>query len=286
MSTKHTPYTQLTNAVRQSLSSLSESDRERVLAEWGKQKSTVSSLMEGSSSSTRAVVRRDPNRPKKAMSPYLVYSQMKREELRRTHPDLKAKDILREIGKTWKVDQNDKALVARLEEAHAKDVKRYEEAMKSYVPPVVDESEPQTKSKRRESTTPKKPTGYNLHNKEMAHVLAERNVSAKERFTVLGQMWKALTEEQREAYNARARAGDASAPAVAPVATPAPAVATKSSSRAKSPSPAVATTPAPAVATKQVPKKAPAPKKQLDSDDEELQEEAPKVAPARKVNRK
>lgn len=278
MSSKHTPFTQLTDCLRQSLSSLSESDRERVLSDWSRQKATVSSLMEGSSSSTRTV--KDPNRPKKAKNVFLIYSGEMREKLKTHQPPLDAKEMLKEIGKRWKVDSTNASLMERLNALHAQEVERYNTAMASYVAP--EGTTVATKTRRvRDPSAPKPQTGYNLHNKEMAPLLKEENVDPKERFKVLGARWKALTDAQREAYNVRAKSGEP-APAVAP----APASAKPSASRAKSPSAPAPATPAPAPATKQAPKKVPAQKKQVDSDDEELQEEVAPKAPTRKPVRK
>jgi len=45
---------------------------------------------------------KDPNAPKRPMTAYILFCNVKRPEIRAAHPDMDAKDVTREMGKMWR----------------------------------------------------------------------------------------------------------------------------------------------------------------------------------------
>ncbi|KAJ8775142.1 hypothetical protein K2173_020146 [Erythroxylum novogranatense] len=88
---------------------------------------------EGSSKNKKPKKKKDPNAPKKAMSGYLFFSQMERENVKKSNPGIAFGDITRAIGDKWK---NMSAEEKEPYEAKARaDKKRYKEEVSGYKNP-------------------------------------------------------------------------------------------------------------------------------------------------------
>jgi len=74
--------------------------------------------------------RKDPNAPKGALTAYIIFSNAKRDQVKKENPDIKFGDVAKKISALWKsVSASDKA---KFEKAAAEDKKRYEREMKDY----------------------------------------------------------------------------------------------------------------------------------------------------------
>lgn len=73
---------------------------------------------------------KDPNAPKKASSSYLFFNAENRDKVKKQNPDIKPKDIMKELGKMWKaLSEKDKVKYNKMADA---DKVRYANEMKSY----------------------------------------------------------------------------------------------------------------------------------------------------------
>ena len=85
--------------------------------------------------------------PKKAKSAYLYFCDLEREKLKVEKPEIKGKDVLKELGARWKLAQDDEEMIVELKEKADADKERYEDEKKNYVP--VEKPEIQEKPKKK-----------------------------------------------------------------------------------------------------------------------------------------
>nr|XP_043632672.1 FACT complex subunit SSRP1-like isoform X2 [Erigeron canadensis] len=116
----------------------SGSEKERVPKKESKKKPTVSKVSsskkrnndEGPSQSKKQKKKKDPNAPKKALSGFMFFSQLERENIRKEIPGISFKDIARVLGERW-----NKMTAEEKEPYEAKalaDKKRYQNQINDY----------------------------------------------------------------------------------------------------------------------------------------------------------
>ncbi len=71
--------------------------------------------------------KRDPNKPKRALTGFMFYSKQRRAEVQRESPELKFVDVGRQLGEEWK--RMPKAAKQPYEDLAIKDKERYKDAM-------------------------------------------------------------------------------------------------------------------------------------------------------------
>jgi hypothetical protein len=143
---------------------------------------------------------KDPDAPKRGKSSYIYFCVEKRESIKEANPDMSAKDIIKELGRVWREDVNDKdkAMYDKLSTA---DKNRYIDEMKDYTPPPGTGKLVEKKSKR--SKGPKRGlTAYIFYCTDMRDVLKNKNseLSTKEVTSLLGKGWRELSEKDRKPY--------------------------------------------------------------------------------------
>ena len=85
--------------------------------------------------------------PKKAKSAYLYFCDLDREKLKVEKPEIKGKDVLKELGARWKLAQDYEEMIVELKEKADADKERYEDEKKNYVPVEKPEIEEKPKKK-------------------------------------------------------------------------------------------------------------------------------------------
>ena len=155
---------------------------------------------------------KDPNAPKRPKSSYLFFCEDKRAEVKEDYPDLKATEITSKLGDLWKAlsDSDKTKYIEQAEEAK----ESYKEKMSSYVRPSDEEliqiaaSKKGKKGKKGEKrpkdpNAPKRPKSSYLFFCEDKRDLvkeAEPDLKATEVTSKLGQLWKALSDKQKQKY--------------------------------------------------------------------------------------
>lgn len=210
-------WTNVTKHVQKLVSeSVAEDDAESVMGAWKKQKPSfmklVSSQDESGTSTKRSGKRKtkDPNAPKKASSSYIFFCKDAREVIKRDSPDMKATDVIRELGRRWKA-LSDKERV-KYDKLSQEDKVRYAREMESYTPtesPEEDVSEGKKKrgGGRKKQTGPKKPTSaYLFYCADVRSQLKEDHPDKKmtDLSKMMGKMWKELPEEEKRLFHDRA----------------------------------------------------------------------------------
>ena len=83
-----------------------------------------------SEGTTKRKVVKDPNAPKKAISAYLYFNAENRDKVKKKNPDIKPKDIMKELGKMWKaLSEKEKVKYNKMAD---EDKARYDNEMKTY----------------------------------------------------------------------------------------------------------------------------------------------------------
>ena len=134
-------------------------------------------------------------------------------EERKNITDMKAKEVLVELGKRWKefkADKNNQEELDRYNELSANDKIRFQKEMKTYNPQKpTSESESEKsdgekpKVKKSKNNKPKKINGYNVFCTDNINSVKENNnnqLSRGDLMKELGKLWKALDEEQKQEY--------------------------------------------------------------------------------------
>merc|ERR1712072_1525117 len=154
--------------------------------------------------------KKDPNAPKRALTPYIFFLQKRRPELTAKHPNWKFTDIGKKLGSEWgsMTDSQKKSYVALA----AKDAKRFASAMKSYTPPPPSkrsEGDTKTRKKRRKKdpNAPKRAlTAYVFFLQKRRPELTAKRPNWK--FTdigkKLGSEWGSMTDSQKKSFVALA----------------------------------------------------------------------------------
>ena len=130
--------------------------------------------------------KRDPARPKRAMTPFLYYACEQRNILKENGDKMTLPEQSRHIAQLWKsVSDADKA---KYVEQAEKDKARYKDEMSRY--------EPTKKIKRPRSS-------YAFFMKDMRHKIAEENQekNPRELMADIAAAWKNISEQDKAKYN-------------------------------------------------------------------------------------
>jgi hypothetical protein len=130
--------------------------------------------------------KRDPARPKRAMTPFLYYACEQREILKARGDKMTLPDQSRHIAHLWKsVTEEDKAKYIAQSE---KDKRRYKDEMSRYEPPK--------KIKRPRSS-------YAFFMKDMRQEISEEHPdkNPRELMGYIAQAWKNISDEDKAKYN-------------------------------------------------------------------------------------
>jgi hypothetical protein len=162
-------------------------------------------------------IKKDPNAPKGAKSPYIFFSMAARTKLSVSNPELKAKEIMSRIGQMWReLPDEEKKQYNSLAKA---DKERYENEMASYVKPdwLLAAEAKQAASKRsgkgkkgasrKDPNAPKggKSAYIFFSTTQRDKVKAENpNLKAKEIMSKMGSLWTAMSEEEKGPFIAMA----------------------------------------------------------------------------------
>ena len=143
--------------------------------------------------------------PKRGRSAYIFFCVEKREEVKKKNPKISNTEILSEMGKMWK-SLSEKKKKPYVEMAEA-DKKRYEEEMKHYVPSEEEKATKESKVKGKKGgkvvkSSNRTLSAYLLFCKDNRGQVKDENPSSKmtEITTILGKMWKELSDKKKKPY--------------------------------------------------------------------------------------
>ena len=142
---------------------------------------------------------KDPNAPKKAKTGYMYFCDAKRAEVKEDNPEMKASEILSELGRLWgEMGEEDKE--EYIEQAK-EDKKRYESEYSEYEP-----SEGFTK-KGEKKTRKRAPSGYILFCQDNREKVKNDNseMNQTEITTELGKRWREASDKVKDKYNKKSK---------------------------------------------------------------------------------
>jgi len=113
----------MTQPEKQRFYELAQKDAERYQAE-------VAAYGGEETGRKRKRAKKDPNAPKRALSAFFFFSQIKRPDVQQGHPEWKVGQVAQELGRMWKdLDETEKK---KYEEMASRDKVRYEGEMRDY----------------------------------------------------------------------------------------------------------------------------------------------------------
>jgi len=175
----------------QGLKNLWAEEKEKIDEEMKKQ------VAEAFPKKTRA--KKSKNAPKNPKSAYIFYCQDERQNVKDEMPELKAKEILKELGGRWQGTGEETR--AKYQKMAEDDKVRYAEEMKTYDPSQdVEEEKPRKKRAKKAKNAPKNASGpYIFFCKEEREAIKEEmpNLTAKEIMTELGKRWKDIKDTKK-----------------------------------------------------------------------------------------
>lgn len=137
--------------------------------------------------------KKDPKAPKRVANVYIQFGKVMRPKLKKKFPDMKPKEIVKEISNQW-ADIKDTKKAEKYKQMVDEDKKRYDKEMKSYTPTPGFEK----KEKVRKRAT----SAYQFWCKDERSKMEKKFPDLKytELRKKMGEKWKKLSEEKKEPY--------------------------------------------------------------------------------------
>ncbi|OEU20514.1 SSrecog-domain-containing protein, partial [Fragilariopsis cylindrus CCMP1102] len=157
--------------------------------------------------------KKDPNKPKQALSAYMVYSNLNRERVKKENPSAKFGDMAKLIAADYKKLSGDE--LADVEKRVIKEKERYAREMKDYIPSAgfgedgVEKgatSGKKTKKKKDPNAPKRAMTAFMFYGMAMRPIIKKDQPEIKfsEMGKLIGEKWRAITPEEKEKYDAQA----------------------------------------------------------------------------------
>jgi hypothetical protein len=159
--------------------------------------------------------KKDPNRPKRNMSAFFLYSNANRERIKEENPEAKFGEIAKILSVEFKAISASER--ARWDQLAIEDKDRYQHAMESYDPPTASEPDsdsdsdaPKKKKKAKKKKDPNAPkrnqSSFFLYSNATRNDVKAANPEAKfgEIAQIISRHFKALPEEERAYWDEKA----------------------------------------------------------------------------------
>jgi hypothetical protein len=142
--------------------------------------------------------KKDPLKPKRVKSSYLIFCDSERKVIKNENPTLSTKDITCELGRRWKIIKTDKKKYKKYEELAKKDKERYMNEMKKYKPSEGFEIK---KGSNKDPNTPKRcKSAYLFFCNSVRNDIKQNNpeLSNKDITKEMGRLWKNVKTDKKE----------------------------------------------------------------------------------------
>ncbi|KAI9209548.1 high mobility group box domain-containing protein [Polychytrium aggregatum] len=157
---------------------------------------------------------KDPNRPARPMTSYLMFCEDIRDQVREQNPSFGPHDVAKTIGQLWKTmaDEERMPYTTRYEAAKAKYDAAIEEYHQNQAPKSLQPIEPvkpgppEAKAKRRYNRNPNIPprplTSFIIFSNEVRERLRHErpNLKPHEIVKTIGVLWRGLSDQERQPY--------------------------------------------------------------------------------------
>lgn len=142
--------------------------------------------------------KKDPFKPKRAKSSYLIFCDSERKVIKNENPTLSTKDITCELGRRWKIIKTDKKKYKKYEEIAKKDKERYINEMNKYKPSEGFEIK---KGSNKDPNTPKRcKSAYLFYCNSVRNDIKRDNpeLSNKDITKEMGKTWTILKTDENK----------------------------------------------------------------------------------------
>jgi len=151
----------------------------------------------------RGKKRKDPNKPKKFMTAYILYSNNVRSSVSTANPEAKFGDIARLISKQFKSLDDDER--AKWDELARLDKERYRSEMENYEPPSDDDGdEGGSRKKKKDPNAPKRNmSAFFIYSNDVRPAVRAENPGIKfgDVARLISSKFKALSTDERAKYD-------------------------------------------------------------------------------------
>jgi len=167
-------------------------------------KSTLASPRTPSSEISTSTLQKDPNKPKRNMSAFFLYSNANRERVKTEHPEAKFGDIAKILSQEYKaLPEKEKK---QWEDLAEKDKERYKREMEDYEPPSDDSDDDgkRRKKKKKDPNAPKRnQSAFFIYSNTHRATVKQNNPDASfgDIAKIISKLFKALSEKERSKYD-------------------------------------------------------------------------------------
>ncbi|KAJ2493174.1 hypothetical protein IWW37_000824 [Coemansia sp. RSA 2050] len=170
--------------------------------------SEVYMRMSNTLSGKRAPAARDPNRPKRPMTGYLIFMQDKFQELKREHPNTPPKEIVTMGAQAWQNMDEDKrrpfmAQAEALQTKYQGDMAKYESQLGSADHASATEEAPKKKAKKTMPANEQPPVSEKPPISEQPPVVKTKEKKSKSAGTEGGDAAAALPKKKKKSKDAK-----------------------------------------------------------------------------------
>jgi len=146
--------------------------------------------------------KKDPNKPKRNMSAFFLYSNANRDRVKEENPGVAFGQVAKLLSAEFK--EISAAERAKWDRLALDDKERYQREMEDYEPPSDDEEVTTKKRKKKDPNAPKRNmSAYFLYSQEMRSVIKEEHPDASfgETAKLISARFKELSAAERKKYD-------------------------------------------------------------------------------------
>jgi len=146
--------------------------------------------------------KKDPNKPKRNMSAFFLYSNANRARVKEENPGIAFGQVAKILSKEFKaIDDVERAKYDKLA---VLDKERYQREMEHYEPPSDEEEAPSKKRRKKDPNAPKRNmSAYFIYSQEMRSTVRVENPEAGFGMIakIISKQFKALDEDERKRFD-------------------------------------------------------------------------------------
>lgn len=148
---------------------------------------------------------KDPNKPKRNMSAFFLYSNANRDRIKLENPGIKFGQVAQLLSAEFK--QISATERAKWDAKALEDKERYQRQMEHYVPPDdLDDDGPRKKKKKDPNAPKRNMSAFFLYSNDIRPTVKLQNPDAKfgDIAKIISRQYKALSEKELAVYNKKA----------------------------------------------------------------------------------
>jgi predicted RNase H-like nuclease len=146
--------------------------------------------------------KKDPNKPKRNMSAFFLYSNANRARVKEENPGIAFGQVAKILSKEFKAI--DDAERAKYDKLAVLDKERYQREMEHYEPPSDEEEAPSKKRRKKDPNAPKRNmSAYFIYSQEIRSTVRVENPEAGFGMIakIISKQFKALDEDERKRFD-------------------------------------------------------------------------------------